>query len=94
MLPLNPRSPSPPVPAMSSVTPGGVVDTTRGITELIAGTGGEELRGFSGKILPNSVSRIEGRAGVLLLTLGKAEYQSGFLEIGGRMWDQSGGKCH
>lgn len=76
------------------MTPGGGVDTARGITELVAGTGGEELRGFTNNILPNSVSRIEGRAGVLLLTLGKAEYRSAFLEIGGRIWDQSGGKCH
>jgi hypothetical protein len=75
------------------MTPGGVVDTTRGITELVAGTGGEALRGFSSKI-PNSVTRIEGRAGVLLMTLGKAEYRSAFLEVGGRIWDQSGGKCH
>jgi hypothetical protein len=75
------------------MTPGGVADTARGITELVAGTGGEELRGFS-KTIPNSVYRIEGRAGVLLLTLGKAEYRSAFLESGGRAWDQSGGKCH
>ena len=76
------------------MTPGGVVDTMRGMTEIVAGTGGEELRGFANKAIPNSVSRIEGRAGVLLLTLGKAEYRSAFLEVGGRIWDQSGGKCH
>jgi acid phosphatase type 7 len=75
------------------MTPRGAVDTARGITEIVAGTCGEELRGFS-TILPNSTYRIEGRAGVLLLTLGKAEYRSAFLEIGGRVWDQSGGKCH
>ena len=75
------------------MTPAGALDTIRGITEIVAGTGGEELRGFS-TTLPNSAYRIEGRAGVLLLTLGKAEYRSAFLEIGGRIWDQSGGKCH
>jgi hypothetical protein len=75
------------------MTPDGVADTTKGITEIVAGTGGEELRGFAG-INPNSVYRIEGRAGVLLLTLGAAEYRSAFIEIGGRVWDQSGGKCH
>jgi hypothetical protein len=75
------------------MTPSGAVDTARGITEIVAGTGGEELRGFS-TILPHSAFRIEGRAGVLLLTLGKAEYRSAFLEVGGRIWDESGGKCH
>jgi hypothetical protein len=78
----------------SPMTPDGVADTTRGITEIVAGTGGEELRGFRGKPTTNSVYRIEGRAGVLLLTLGAAEYRSAFIEIGGRVWDQSGGKCH
>lgn len=76
-----------------SMTPAGAADTTKGITEIVAGTGGEELRGFS-DINANSVYRIEGRAGVLLLTLGAAEYRSAFIEIGGRVWDQSGGKCH
>ena len=76
------------------MTPEGVADTAKGIAEIVAGTGGEELRGFSGSIHPNSLYRIEGRAGVLLLTLGAAEYRSAFIEIGGRVWDQSGGKCH
>lgn len=76
------------------MTPDGAADTTRGIAEIVAGTGGEELRGFSNDINVNSLFRIEGRAGVLLLTLGAAEYRSAFIEIGGRVWDQSGGKCH
>ena len=75
------------------MTPQGVADTAKGITEIVAGTGGEELRGFN-SIIANSLYRIEGRAGVLLLTLGAAEYRSAFIEIGGRVWDQSGGKCH
>jgi acid phosphatase type 7 len=76
------------------MTPDGIADSLRGIAEIVAGTGGEELRGFEDTIHPNSAYRIEGRAGVLLLTLGAAEYRSAFLEIGGRVWDQSGGKCH
>jgi hypothetical protein len=75
------------------MTPAGIADTTKGITEIVAGTGGEELRGFNNSV-PNSAYRIEGRAGILLLTLGAAEYRSAFIEIGGRIWDQSGGKCH
>jgi hypothetical protein len=75
------------------MTPAGVLDTAKGITQIVVGTGGATLRGFS-TIRPNSAYRIEGRTGVLLLTLGKAEYRSAFLEVGGRIWDQSGGKCH
>ena len=74
--------------------PTGVADSVRGITQIVAGTGGAELRGFRSQILPTSAYRIAGRAGVLLLTLGAAEYRSAFLEVGGRIWDQSGGKCH
>ena len=75
------------------MTPAGVLDTVKGITQIVVGTGGATLRGF-GTIEPNSAYRIEGRTGVLLLTLGGAEYQSAFLETGGRVWDNSGGKCH
>jgi hypothetical protein len=76
------------------MTPAGVLDTTRGVTQIIAGTGGEAPRAFSTAIVPNSAARIAGRAGVLLLTLGKVEYRSAFLAVGGQIWDQSGGKCH
>jgi hypothetical protein len=76
------------------MNPEGIADTVRGMTEIVSGTGGEELRAFDDNIRANSIYRIEGRAGVLLLTLGAAEYRSAFLEIGGRIWDQSGGKCH
>ncbi len=75
-------------------TPAGVLDTLRGIPEIIAGTGGEELRGFGGKAIRNSAYRLEGRYGVLLLTLGGGEYRSAWLETNGRVWDASGGKCH
>jgi len=75
------------------MTPNGVLDPAKGIAEIVAGTGGEELRGFN-DIVPNSQYRIEGRAGVLLLTLGDKEWRSAWLEVGGRVWDQSGGKCH
>jgi len=51
------------------------------------------LRGFNA-VVQNSDYRIEGRAGVLLLTLGDKEWRSAWVEISGRIWDQSGGKCH
>lgn len=71
----------------------GVADSVHGIVQIIAGTGGGVMRGFSAP-QPNSKSRIEGRYGVLKLTLGKGEWRSAFLEIGGHVWDSSGGKCH
>ena len=71
----------------------GVADTTKGIVEYLVGTGGGELRGIA-SVHPNSVSRVEGRFGVLMLTLGAEEWRSIFIEAGGRIWDSSGGKCH
>ena len=65
-----------------------------GITQIVAGMGGENLRGFGGHANRNSVYRVEGHAGVLLLTLGAAEYRSALLDVQGRVWDPSGGKCH
>ncbi len=75
------------------VNPAGILDSAKGIAEIVAGTGGEDLRGFNA-IVPNSVFRIEGRVGVLLLTLGDKEWRSAWVEVGGRVWDQAGGKCH
>lgn len=75
------------------MTPEGVVDTLKGLTQIVAGTGGGEFRNFNTP-LPNSAARIAGRPGVLLLVLGGAEFRSAFLEVGGRVWDSNGGKCH
>ena len=75
------------------MNPAGVLDSAKGMTEIVAGTGGEDLRGFN-RAEPNSVYRIEGRAGVLKLTLGDNAWQSEFVEAGGRVWDRSGGTCH
>ena len=75
-------------------TPAGIADTTRGIIEIVAGAGGEELRGFGANVIRNSVRQIEGRYGVLKLTLGAGEFRSVFIDDGGRVWDPSSGKCH
>src|ERR1019366_4378825 len=45
-------------------TPGGIADSTNGITEIVAGTGGESLRGFERTIVRNSAARIQGHTGV------------------------------
>lgn len=75
-------------------TPYGVVDTVKGITEIIAGTGGGPLTGIRSRVAANSAIQIQGHWGVLILTLGGEEYRSSFLEIGGIVWDPSAGKCH
>jgi hypothetical protein len=76
------------------MTPVGVVDTTKGLTQIIVGTGGGELRGLRNPRAANSAYEIQGRYGVLKLTLGAGEWRSAFIETGGRVWDRSGGKCH
>lgn len=82
-------------------TPAGVVDSVRGIEQIIAGTGGATLRGFKSRFgfsapppSGNSKTRIQGHYGVLKVTLGKDEYSTVFIDVGGRVWDQSRGKCH
>lgn len=74
--------------------PGAKLDTLRGITQILVGTGGAALRGLRQPYAANSVMRIQGHYGVLKLTLGAGEYRSAFIDSGGRIWDRSGGKCH
>lgn len=74
-------------------TPSGTPDPTHGIVEIIAGTGGGELRGGRPPSR-NSVAEIHGHFGVLKLTLGKGEYRHAFLDTDGRVWDVGSGKCH
>lgn len=81
--------------------PAGVVDSVRGIEQILVGTGGATLRGFKSRFgfsapppSGNSAQRIQGHFGVLKLTLGKDEYRSAFLDVDGRVWDLTGRKCH
>jgi len=73
--------------------PTGVVDSAKGITEFIAGTGGGGLRGITRKVA-SSAFRLEGYYGILKLTLGSKEYQWAFLDTSGHVWDPGAGKCH
>ena len=74
-------------------TPAGVSDSINGMAEYVVGTGGGNLRGFQARPVTNSKTRVQGYYGVLKLTLGKGEYSSVFIDVSGRMWDPSGGKC-
>jgi hypothetical protein len=75
-------------------TPSSVADSAKGLTQIIAGTGGGDLRGVRRRLAPNSVVQIHGHFGVLKLTLGAGEYRHAFLDTDGRVWDVGGGKCH
>lgn len=75
------------------MTPAGLADSVRGIVEIVAGTGGGELRGMK-TVTPNSAFRVQGHFGVIKLTLGKEEWRSAFLSVNGRVYDPSGGTCH
>ena len=64
------------------------------MVEIVAGTGGGELRGLDGPPLGNSAAQVQGHFGVLKLTLGAEEWRSAFLATSGQVYDPSGGKCH
>ena len=74
-------------------TPAGIVDTTRGIEQIIVGTGGGDLRGLRPRV-GNSVFEVHGYFGVLKLSVGAGEYRSAFIGTDGRVWDTGSGKCH
>lgn len=76
------------------LTPLGAVDTTAGIVQLLAGTGGGALRNLRNTISPHSAFRLQGHFGVIKLTLGAEEWRSAFIDTNGTVWDPSGGKCH
>ncbi|MGZ3555526.1 MAG: metallophosphoesterase [Gemmatimonadaceae bacterium] len=77
-----------------SQTPDGVVDSVKGITQIITGTGGGELRKMKTPFARNSVFQLHGRFGVLKLTLAAGEYRHAFIDADGRVWDSGAGKCH
>ena len=75
-------------------TPAGLLDTARGIVQIVAGTGGATLRTVALPVERNSAYHVAGRFGILLLTLGAKEFRSAFIETSGLAWDPAGGKCH
>jgi hypothetical protein len=75
-------------------TPQGTVDSTRGITEIVVGTGGGDLRDFHASPEPHSEFRLQDRYGVLMLTLTAGGWTSAFLDGNHAVLDPSGGICH
>ena len=74
--------------------PSGAADSLTGIAEIVAGTGGGELRKVRDQPAPNSAALIHGHFGVLKLELGNGEYRHAFIDANGRVWDPGSGKCH
>jgi hypothetical protein len=75
-------------------SPTGAADSVRGIEQIIAGTGGGELRKLRHPLAANSVVQIHGHFGILKLDLGNGQYSHAFIDSSGRVWDPGGRKCH
>ena len=75
-------------------TPTGVRDDARGIRQIVVGTGGAEVYGFSTP-KANSEVRNTGTFGVLQLTLGTDAYSWSFRPVAGKTFTDSGRtSCH
>ena len=73
--------------------PGGTADPTRGIVEIVAGTGGAPLEAFKDP-RANSLVRINDTYGVLELTLSADSWSSRFVGADGSTHDEASGTCH
>jgi acid phosphatase type 7 len=75
-------------------TPGGVLNTSRGIREFVVGTGGAELGGFNYTARHSQVRNANTR-GVLKLRLKSGEYSWKFVPVAGKTFTDSGTtSCH
>ena len=75
-------------------TPAGVPDSVHGIEQIISGTGGGDLRRIGYPVARNSAAQIQGRFGVLKLTLGDGQYTHAFIDTTGKVWDPGSRHCH
>lgn len=75
-------------------TPAGNLDATKGITEIVAGTGGAENGSYPfGNPIANSLIRLNG-VGVVKLTLRAKGWKEQFVRPSGTVVDSSSGTCH
>ena len=70
-------------------TPGGVLNTSRGIREFVVGTGGAELGGFNHTARHSQVRNANTR-GVLKLRLSSTSYSWKFVHVAGKTFTDSG----
>lgn len=64
-----------------------------GVTEIVVGTGGAELRAFEAPASPLSEVRVEGHDGVLRLELDEGSYRWAFVAVGGEVLDSGRAGC-
>jgi hypothetical protein len=76
------------------MSPTGGADPSRGIREIIVGTGGVGLSPFTGTAAANSVYRNASSQGVLKLTLHPTSYDWQFVRANGSNTDAGTGTCH
>jgi hypothetical protein len=75
--------------------PDGIMDSARGLTEIVVGTGGRSEVSFSATPNINSLVRKTGTFGALRLDLRTGSYSFNFKPIAGQTWTDSGaGECH
>ena len=74
-------------------TPSGALDTTRGIRQFVAGSGGKSVRTFP-TVRANSEVRDVSSLGILELTLGSGSYGWRFVPAVGSFTDSGSGSCH
>jgi hypothetical protein len=70
--------------------------SSKGLRELIVGTGGAELRGLLSPLKAHSEAELTHRFGILALTLRPSSYGWAFLGTDGKIYDPSPGftECH
>jgi hypothetical protein len=73
--------------------PTGVGDAAQGITEYVAGTGGEDLVGHGASATPSPDAFLE-TFGYLRMTLHPAGWSTEFVDSSGATHDPSSGSCH
>ena len=74
-------------------TPGGALDTVRGIRQFVSGSGGRSLHTFPA-VRANSEARDVTSLGILELTLGADGYRWRFRPAVGSFEDAGTGSCH
>jgi hypothetical protein len=74
-------------------TPAGHLDLSRGIRELVVGTGGKSQRPFA-TVRPNSVARSARSLGILDLTLGRSAFSWRYRPAVGTFTDAGSARCH
>ena len=68
------------------------IPSGRGITEIIAGTGGAGVHTLAAT--PHQAARVNHLFGVVRLGLGRGYWTSRFVTPAGYVFDRSGGTCH